>query len=57
MTPYELNYKRQLLHSKLAEGADKLFLDCESAIFSKLFLLKSPLLQAIKDHKAPVFIY
>lgn len=53
---YEWNYQQQLLHLKLAETADKSLEEKERDIFSKKFLMKRPLLQAITHHQAPVLL-
>lgn len=53
---YEWNYQQQLLHLKLAEGAEKSIEEKERDIFSEKFLMKRPLLQAITHHQAPVLL-
>ena len=53
---YEWNYQQQLLHLKLAEGAEKSIEEKERDIFSEKFLVKRPLLQAITHHQAPVLL-
>ena len=45
---YEWNYPKQLLHIKLEEGTAHSIEEKETAIFSLPFLIKRPLLQAIR---------
>jgi len=54
---YEWNYPKQLLHLKLEESSTASEAEKEAMIFSELFLLKRPLLQAITEHdRAPVLL-
>ena len=53
---YEWNYQKQLLHIKLSEQAHQSVGDAEHEIFSELFLLRRPLLQAISQERAPVLL-
>jgi MoxR-like ATPase len=50
---YEWNYPRQLLHIKLEESSQASRAEKEAAIFSEVFLLKRPLLQAITEADRP----
>jgi MoxR-like ATPase len=53
---YEWNYPKQLLHIKLLESSDRSAVD-ETTIFSKDFLLKRPLLDAITvEDRPPVLL-
>ncbi|MEM8908704.1 MAG: MoxR family ATPase, partial [Bacteroidota bacterium] len=53
---YEWNYQRQLLYLKMEEHSNKSSTEKENTIFSDLFLMKRPLLQAITHHRAPVLL-
>ena len=50
---YEWNYPKQLLHIKLEESSTHSTSEKEAAIFSPLFLIRRPLLQAISQPGAP----
>lgn len=50
---YEWNYPKQLLRIKLEESTDRSPEEKEEAIFSEDFLLKRPLLRAIRHEGAP----
>ncbi len=56
MALYEWNYQKQLLHIKLAEGANRSADEKEHEIFSEPFLLRRPLLQAITQEASPVLL-
>jgi len=56
MALYEWNYQRQLLHIKLEEHGEKSIEQKEAAIFSEPFLLKRPLLQALRSNQSPVLL-
>jgi MoxR-like ATPase len=55
---YEWNYPKQLLYIRLKEKAESQEDNIEKAIFSKDFLIKRPLLEAIQysQEKAPVLL-
>jgi MoxR-like ATPase len=54
---YEWNYQKQLLHIKLRERSDGDLAGQEHEIFSELFLLRRPLLQAItQPDRSPVLL-
>jgi MoxR-like ATPase len=53
---YEWNYQRQLLHLKMTEHKEQSIEDKEKTIFSDIFLMKRPLMQAITHHKRPVLL-
>ena len=53
---YEWNYQRQLLYIKMEEQGGKTTEEKEANIFSEQFLLKRPLLEAIRQDKAPVLL-
>ena len=53
---YEWNYQRQLLHLKMVEQNGQSLDEKEQTIFSDVFLMKRPLLQAITHHQKPVLL-
>jgi len=55
---YEWNYPKQLLHIRIEEQQKKAREEIEQAIYSREFLIKRPLLEAIMsaDEKAPVLL-
>lgn len=53
---YEWNYQKQLLSIKASEGEKRSQKEIENHIFSTDFLLERPLLQAIRQDKAPVLL-
>jgi MoxR-like ATPase len=56
MALYEWNYQRQLLHIKMEERSKKKIEEREAFIFSEPFLLKRPLLQAIRSDRSAVLL-
>jgi MoxR-like ATPase len=56
MALYEWNYQRQLLHIKLEERSKKSLKQKEAGIFGEPFLLKRPLLQALRCDRTPVLL-
>ncbi len=56
MALYEWNYPRQLLQIKLEERSEKSLEEKEAAIFSEPFLLKRPLLQALRCDRSSVLL-
>lgn len=55
---YEWNYPKQLLHIRLEEQGSKEKRDIEKTIYSRKFLIRRPLLEAImrSEEKAPVLL-
>jgi MoxR-like ATPase len=55
---YEWNYPKQLLHIRLEEQGSKEKRDIEKTIYSRKFLIRRPLLEAImrSEKKAPVLL-
>src|SRR5207245_11211559 len=53
---YEWNYPRQMLHARLSESEGSSLEEREAQIFSELFLLKRPLLEAISQDRPPVLL-
>ncbi len=53
---YEWNYPKQLLHIRLTENQGISLAERETQIFSEPFLLARPLLDAIKQTRAPVLL-
>lgn len=53
---YEWNYPKQLLHIRLTENQGDSVADRETQIFSEPFLLARPLLEAIRQTRAPVLL-
>lgn len=53
---YEWNYQRQLLHLKMIERDNQSVEEKEKTIFGDDFLMKRPLLQAIRHHQKPVLL-
>jgi MoxR-like ATPase len=53
---YEWNYPKQLLHIRLTEGDGESLAAREAQIFSEPFLLARPLLEAIRQERAPVLL-
>jgi MoxR-like ATPase len=53
---YEWNYPKQLLHIRLTEHAGQSVEEREAQIFGSEFLLARPLLEAIRQERAPVLL-
>lgn len=53
---YEWNYSKQLLHIRLTDGGGTPIRDREARIFGEEFLLERPLLEAIRQERAPVLL-
>ena len=53
---YEWNYPKQLLHIRLTEGRGESVREREAQIFGSEFLLARPLLDAIRQERAPVLL-
>lgn len=53
---YEWNYPKQLLHIRLTENQGIALAEREAQIFSERFLLARPLLDAIRQKRAPVLL-
>nr|WP_240374949.1 MoxR family ATPase [Bacillus piscicola] len=53
---YEWNYAKQMLHIQMSNGAGADPATIKEEIFSEDFLLTRPLLQALKEEKAPVLL-
>ena len=53
---YEWNYPKQLLHIRLTENSGASTREREAQIFSSEFLLARPLLEAIRQTRAPVLL-
>ncbi len=53
---YEWNYPRQMLRIRASDGDARAAADREAEIFSEEFLLKRPLLEAIRQDRPPVLL-
>ncbi|SFE52754.1 AAA family ATPase [Alteribacillus iranensis] len=53
---YEWNYAKQMLHIQMRNGTNADPTQIKEEIFSEDFLLTRPLLQALKEEKAPVLL-
>ncbi len=53
---YEWNYQKQLMFLKMQEGENLSLKEKEASIFNEDFLMKRPLLESIRQEKAPVLL-